>query len=409
MAVFPFTVRATDSEGSYSDRQFNITVRNSRVERYMVIDVNNAYTSPDGQIWTQRNGAGGYTCAYGNGFWLIIKNTGAFDMMKSTDGINYVTIPTSAMTFISETGAVVTNNTLAPIGGGGLGNKMRMKFWNGKFYMLASHSGGNTLAAWSSADGVTWTKSIVATYTGAPSMVSSSYFTFFQWGEDGNTLFIPNTFAGTPVAGSTYGYGWSTTDGVTWTQVKNINQSTNTAAAGVTNTRYLTRINGVYMTGVDNFNGNQGNMNSITTSTDGVNWTTTSMTTTVNNISGTAGNVAFTPKMPIYVNGTLFLICDTLKNFSTTVNNALTSTDGLSWTGVQVKLDNNQSSGTYGTYYLFRNGVLINAPQLGQGTDTSTALANGFSGIRTSVDGGVTWTYNPVGTNSNSFWDLAAM
>ena len=408
MAVFPFTVRATDSEGSYSDRQFNITVRNSRVERYMVIDVNNAYTSPDGQIWTQRNGSGGYTCAYGNGFWLIIKNTGAFDMMKSTDGINYVTIPTSAMTFINEAGAVTTNTALAPINGGGLGNKMKLKFWNGKFYMLASHSSGSTLAAWSSVDGVTWTKSIIASYTATPS-VSSAFNTFLQWGEDGNTLFLPNVFSGTPAAGSTYVYGWSTTDGVTWTPVKNINQSTNTAAAGLTNARYLTRINGVYMAGVDNYNGNQVNMNSITTSTDGVNWTASAMTTSVNNIQGTQGNVGFNPKMPVYVNGMLFMICDIYKNFNTGPGLILTSTDGLNWTGSQAKQDNTSGTGYYGMYYLFRNGVLITVPQLGTGSDTSNTMTAAFSGVRTSVDGGATWTYNPVGSTNNTFWDLAAM
>ena len=408
MAVFPFTVRATDSEGSYSDRQFNITVRNSRVERYMVIDVNNAYTSPDGQIWTQRNGAGGYTCAYGNGFWLIVKNTGSFDMMKSTDGINYVTIPTASMTFINETGAVTTNASLAPINGTGLGNKMKLKFWNGKFYMLASHAGAYNIAAWSSSDGVTWTKSSVASYTATPS-TSSNLNTYLQWGEDGNTLFLPNVFSGTPVTGSTYVYGWSTTDGVIWTPVKNINQATNTSAAGVTSTRYLTRINGVYMAGVDNYNGNAQNMNTITTSTDGVNWTASTMTTNVANISGTMGSVGLNPKMPIYVNGTLFMFCDIFKNYYTGPATILTSTDGLSWTGTQAKQDNTQTNAYYGMYYLFRNGVLLAVPQLGQGTDASTALSNSFSGIRTSVDGGVTWTYNPVGSNSNAFWDVAAM
>ena len=408
MAVFPFTVRATDSEGSYSDRQFNITVRNSRVERYMVIDVTNAYTSPDGDIWTQRNGAGGYTCAYGNGFWLIVKNTGSFDMMKSTDGINYVTIPTASMTFILENGTASTTANLIPTNGGGLGNQIRMKFWNGKFYMLASHSGGANLAAWSSADGVTWTKSIIANYSSTPS-IGGRLNTYLQWGEDGNTLFLPNCFNGTPTTGTTYCYGWSTTDGVTWTPVKNINQSTNTAAAGLTSARYLTRINGVYMAGVDWYNGSQVNMNLITTSTDGVNWTSSTMTTNQGNISGIQGSVGFNPKMPIYVNGTLFMFCDIFKNYYTGPELTLTSTDGVNWTGTQAKQSNTQTSGYFGMYYIFRNGLLIAIPQNGTGADTSATLTSSFSGARISVDGGANWVYRNVGSVNNIFWDLAAM
>lgn len=87
MTVFNFTLRAEDDRGAFSDRQFSIKVRNTLVDRYMIIDKTHAYTSIDLVNWTMRPDMGGSGCAYGGGNWLVWVGDNRYRM--SPDGINW--------------------------------------------------------------------------------------------------------------------------------------------------------------------------------------------------------------------------------------------------------------------------------------------------------------------------------
>lgn len=95
--TFNFTVRAEDDQGAFADRDFSMTVRNTMVDRYMVIDATDAYTSPDMVTWTKRIGQGGAHLMYGGGKWLIPIVYNGLQYRLSTDGVNFTThtIPTT--------------------------------------------------------------------------------------------------------------------------------------------------------------------------------------------------------------------------------------------------------------------------------------------------------------------------
>lgn len=399
MAVFPFTVRATDSEGSYADRQFNITVRNSRVERFMAVDANDAWTSPDATTWTQRNGAGGFTCAYGNGFWLIIKSTANSSLLKSTDGINYTSINSTEQIFLDETGAATTAFSLASIG-----VSMKMKFWNGRFWIAtinasAASATGN-LDLWSTVDGITWKRKRLLSLSTATTLALASGTYNFNFSEDNGTLFIPQYVRNTSaVPTSGWGYGWSTTDGENFTQIKSAAQTT-----GCTSAAFLTRINGVYFAQVTELNGSTGTTNptNYQYSTDGLNWTIQSWG------APRLGTSAY-PQGFIYVNGQVYVFAS--RSASTVQPGIIAvSSDGITWTEQNYKTfwgATNFSAGNIN--YLFKNGVFLLASSQGTGADSSTDMSLSNNGMRVSVDG-VNWTtVNTVGTGAKSYSDIAAM
>lgn len=87
MTIFNFTLRAEDDRGAFSDRQFSIKVRNTLVDRYMMVDNNHAYTSLDMVNWTERPDMGGVGCSYGGGNWMVWRGNNTYRM--SPDGINW--------------------------------------------------------------------------------------------------------------------------------------------------------------------------------------------------------------------------------------------------------------------------------------------------------------------------------
>lgn len=417
MAVFNFTVRATDSEGSYADRQFNITVRNSRVERFMTITTNDAWTSPDATSWTQRVGAGGWTCAYGNGFWLIMKSATTCEIAKSTDGINYNAIPTSEMTFLDPAGAATT----APTAVSPWTFYNKMKFWNGRFYLLhfANPSGQKkTLSLWSTADGVTWKQKILTQTAGTSTAMSafSQGYGYSLMTEDGNTLFIPfPSSSGTATLldaanGFTPCMGWSTTDGETFTPIRN--STTTTTVQGSTS---ITRFNGLYIANNTVYNGTTygvtGSQFQYIYSTDGVNWTAGDYSLSSSGINSTIRNISqyYAWNPPVYANGQLFLFAN--KTSSTTVSSGLlylTSMDGLVWDRVDnIKLFNTANCFTN---VIYKNGVfLLSGRNTISGVDTSTTVTNPNTGYRVSIDG-VNWDNNiNITSGSPAYNDSAAM
>lgn len=378
MAVFPFTVRATDSEGSYADRQFSITVRNSRIERFMIINSVDAWTSPDATTWTYRAGQGGTSCAYGNGFWLTTVNSTSttFNVKKSTDGINYQLITFANMIFKDSTGATINTSTYPALFNTGTGVSWKVRFYNGKFYMMmpgnyvnATTSNINTLAMWTSVDGITWTQNILLNSTAASSnfttTISGSNGQYVQYSESDGALWINNPMM-TNVQG--YGcYGWSTTDGVTYTPIKNV-------ASSATTNQYsgaLTRINGFYMCQ----NNQNAGASQYTYSTDGLNWTLAPAISAIN------GSSVGAPLGFVYMNGTIYGACGQASGPNASAYSII-STDGISWTTTNA-YTSMAGSGLVYALVLARNGTYI---------VTNTVVSNATSGsqqgtIRVSYDG----------------------
>lgn len=95
--TFNFTVRAEDDQGAFADRDFSINVRNTVVDRYMIIDSTDAYTSPDLENWTKRSNQGGTAVNYGGGKWLITAGQSTNGLYRvSSDGVNFETRTISA-------------------------------------------------------------------------------------------------------------------------------------------------------------------------------------------------------------------------------------------------------------------------------------------------------------------------
>lgn len=396
MAVFPFTVRATDSEGSYADRQFNITVRNSRVERFMVLTATDAYTSPDATTWTQRNGSGGITCAYGNGFWLILRSKDNMSCFKSTDGINYSAIDYTNMTFLDETGQTLTGNDIPTSMATFLTYKL--KFWNGKFWLFMVW--GINFDLYSTEDGITWQRKRLAAFTSTVTSsraLSNTTLARVQLSDDNGTLFIP--YIATASANMTAGYssclGWSTTDGVTFTQIKDISNSSNAQGCS-----FLTRVNGLYLALGAYHNGVLA-ADHYSYSTDGLNWTQQSYGTTSQTLGGAS---CFVNGDMTYVNGMLYTFCGRATSNPLPIY-YYTSSDGLNWTENQLKTF---ISGTGNPYFMFKNGVFIIVGSTSNGTDETAdnTLPNG--GFRVSVDG-ANWTIVNEISSSTTYTDVAAM
>jgi len=392
MAVFPFTVRATDSEGSYADRQFNITVRNSRVERFMALTATDAWTSPDGTTWTQRNGAGGISCEYGNGFWLILKSANDMSCFKSTDGINYATINAADMIFLDSTGNSISGPTSIQA------KSCKLKFWNGKFWIAII--AGVSYALYSTEDGITWKQHILYADTNVitSKIMSSSYLNKVYMTEDNGTLFIPFPFNNTisPDSGYSAGLGWSTTDGVTFTLLTDIsNTGTGKGSA------FLTRVNGLYLT-QNAFHNNSQILTSYTYSTDGLNWTLQSYGSTTPTIGSSS---AYMESGFIYVNGMLYTITSKTTGVAAPLY-YYTSNDGLNWTENTMK---SFLSGSCYSQVMFKNGLFLIAPTNAQGVDETADNTKPNNGIRLSVDG-TNWSYvNEQSGLTMAYTDIAAM
>ena len=89
-STYNFTVRAEDDQGAFADRDFSIVVKNTSVDRYMVVDATDAYTSPDMVNWTKRGSQGGRTVYYGGGQWIIPYGTnGSLTYRLSNDGVTF--------------------------------------------------------------------------------------------------------------------------------------------------------------------------------------------------------------------------------------------------------------------------------------------------------------------------------
>jgi len=399
MAVFPFTVRATDSEGSYADRQFSITVRNTRVERFMILNSTDAYTSPDGTTWSKQVGAGGQSCAYGNGFWLIMKVTSSTanvitGINKSTDGINYSYTDVSSMTFVDESNVA----TSAPIFGQSGGAFAKLKFWNGKFYFMSLAA--SSFNIWSSADGIAWKRQQL--FSGSAYAPATNVLPYLSLSEDSGSLIIPLPGGGSTTnmnPSTNTAMGWITNDGVNFTPIKN--------AALTSANQYawnLTRINGLYLAQYASPIGSGPSANFLY-STDGLNWSQGTITSS----TGTIGST-HKPGPMFYANGVIYSFGYKIGT-SSAAGVVYTSVDGISWSDVQYKTYATSTT-LFNVHYLFKNGLFL---AQGDNANSSATFSNdatlttASSGARVSIDG---TSFTPVNIGSGTsyvFNDVGAM
>jgi hypothetical protein len=93
MATYNFTVRAKDETGAFSDREFNIEVRNTMVDRILAINASNAFASVNGETWSQRTGVGGIWCDNLLGRWIIATSATGYrvsdDTLNWTEGLEF--------------------------------------------------------------------------------------------------------------------------------------------------------------------------------------------------------------------------------------------------------------------------------------------------------------------------------
>jgi hypothetical protein len=389
MANFQFTVRATDSDGAYADRNFGITVNNTRVERYMVIDSLHAYTSPDLVNWTQRNNQGGWDCIYGNGMWLVISNNStptnevggqkfgggplttaansALVVRRSVDGVNYTTSTqgSGAVTLTSSNGPLPSiPTTIQTVG--------RLSFSNGYFWLPFYIGDNNTTSATTqfiarSADGLAWQLLACPAksqfFYGASYGLNARNYTKVQ--DSGSDIFIANFATG---SGAINGlYGWKSSDlGVTWTAV----QDSSGKANGVLNyySTMLTRINGLWIAGHQ-----QSNDVPFMISNDGVNWQA------CNPVSGMSTLDAVHDV--VYANGTLYAISNRPSSTATVSARQLASTDGINWTlsSSPHAFSSNGASYQQYTSMFYKNGYLVYGANSASAT-TSRAFSYVFAG-----------------------------
>jgi hypothetical protein len=429
MAVFPFTIRATDSEGSFADRQFSITVRNSRVERFMAVTGTDAYTSADGQSWVFRAGMGGSSCTYGNNMWLI-GPVSIGGLRRSTDGVNYTYIDPASMTFTHlndpRTGTNAAGNpSMFP-------NRIsKIRFYNGRFWFWQSQTSNTSnnsrqsLRVWYSENGIDWFgRTLLHNNNSATNFAnimtnSGEYIT-----EDNGTLFIgcavglgsntdnllhPDFGTGGPPLGFQ-----STDNGNTWTPVRRAGLA-NSVVLSAPNVS-LTRVNGFYLAYGMNTNFGFGNGSATYAySTDGSNWTqgdfsvgtgqTNSAITTL--LNGTR------PNGFIYANGLIYVSMAATAGTSPGYLPMLVSSDGISWTLRTNIIDFGRTTGTGANSgdwgrgdIIYRNGIFLLAHQGGGSADVIGANALS-GGLRFSTNGSTWTTVNRFDNTATLFLDAA--
>lgn len=171
--TFNFTVRAEDDQGAFADRDFSMTVRNTMVDRYMVVDATDAYTSPDMVTWTKRAGQGGNAVSYGGGKWLITPIVNASSYRLSVDGVNFASYPLAVPGY---TGAYTAHPPVWNID----------RWW---VTMVAQATGVYHNLSMYSLDGINWT--LIAKSPAASVILGSSMPSF----ADGKVFYAANNSA----------------------------------------------------------------------------------------------------------------------------------------------------------------------------------------------------------------------
>jgi hypothetical protein len=309
MTTFPFTVRATDDQGAFADRNFSITVRNSKVERVAVLGNSAIWSSPTGTgTWTRRDALGGSTFAYGNNTWVII-GASTNQVKISYDLINVQIIePKDAQGNSYSFNNVDISNVI---------------FVNGKFYFVALNQVDGKYMMLSSIDGISWDMDEIPasllptnikprtfpTWNTTSQLVnlacSGGVMTMAFWASGGNTGAAP--FDAFGIRSLDYGK--------TWTKMTDISRSSVRSSG-------LFYFNGVYIA-LCPYSSNSNNAYQHLTSTDGLVWTNVIHNTATTGVHAFyRDSVAyFYPVKVMYNNGTLNMLYGRTNQ----------STTGLEW------------------------------------------------------------------------------
>lgn len=334
MTTFNFTVRAVDERGAYADRDFSIKVRNTIIDRYIAMSTNgHLYTSPDGDIWTQRINEGialvdnnymySNEIVYGNGIWVAVLDRLSYQ--TSTNGVLW-TRRTLPATIVPNPANYMTAINTIP----------KVSFVNGKFYIARwtkrSANNYHYKEVWSSLNGIDWE---------------------FAFRLPVNSEIIPNNVA----------LGWQQLNSICFgngtiimssglnTDViyvsKDNGENWITANCKVTNILNIYYYNGLFFA-LSTFS------MGITTSIDGLNWT-------IQPVPAIA-NVGYSQLM--YGNGRLIALAtrgSTSANSTPNIDFFMTSTDGVNWEKIQLPVSsilagNTNLNKAMGVYF---NGVFM--------------------------------------------------
>lgn len=375
MPTYNFTVRATDDTGAYADRDFSINVRNTIVDRYMVLNDTSIYGSPNLSTWSQRDDVVGMPATYNsstflinsksqilfyNGRWIVNNYvpsgtaTPRNFMSYSDDGINWVLFNSIK---VDGEEIVLSDSNAWHIGSITVQDG---KLWTYLSSTAGSGGHGTNGRLISSEDGLNW--SYVSDF------IFPAVSPWFALNKVGDTWYF-NAKSGTSATSTIYKSLDS--EGKTWTEV-----TLPFSILDTFRTVGMKYFNGLYIA--------VSNRNEYYTSVDATNWVKRTMPTmesseNVNQIVYGNGRLVMT---------TFFHVSSTSNSIKANINKVYVSVDGINWSESNFDSYANFTSSLPGARIvgkldcIFSNGRFI--------LISNTHMPSETPGIRISYDG-LTW------------------
>lgn len=354
MATYPFTIRAVDSAGAYTDRNFSITVNNTSIDRFVIGTSTGIWRSPTGLASTWNNEAIGQVTGvdYGNGYWLAWNNNNVTtwgQVRYSPDAINWSSVTPS----LSSTPSGYTNSQQCT----------RIKYRKGEWHAFVSLWNGSNwrLAEYVSSDMLTWTytRDVLVPFSQATNLTDIGVDDVEYDATSDTWVAIAKTQSANPANGAIY----SRTGSGNWTSRQSL--------TGYPRSGSVLFLNGMWLA----IAGSVGATQTVYTSVDATNWTARSVTGTANQgiVGGVYSNGRVIPHYE-YAVASGYHIQSSL-NGGRTWSQRTSSTQLSNLAGIGANANMRQGIATYG-------GVtVVIAP---------TQSANAFA----TLDDGVTWTTN---------------
>ncbi|RYD66100.1 MAG: hypothetical protein EOP83_05850 [Verrucomicrobiaceae bacterium] len=170
MATYNFTVRAVDNTGAFADRNFQMNVNNTQIDRFVMVCASGLLRSVDGTTWNTEPGIVGTYVGFENNQWIVASSDRQFAttvLYNSVDGLNWNRIiPTIPSPTVVGT---VTSHSIN-----------RIKWRNGAYYGFL-HLKTNTPTTYiyevKSTDLKTWTYAVATNTSSIYSFGSSGFNT----------------------------------------------------------------------------------------------------------------------------------------------------------------------------------------------------------------------------------------